>query len=152
MSKSPNWLRHTTINYLSTLLGELVTETKIDSLVMDPTNTEWKDSERVVWIRPGEDDHSFSGIPGNDIELTASIFITCYGSITAAEGIVLSLETVLAEVRDKITAGITAAGGFRSLDPPVQVEGCSISMDPRYSMERDLSSATLDLRIKNYES
>jgi len=127
-------------------------EKKIDELAELPTNTEWKDSERVVVILPGGDELLFSGIPGGDIELSASIFITCYGAKTASEGIILSLETVLAEVRDKITAGILAANGFGSLDPPVQVEGCSISDDPRFSMERDLSSATLELRIKNHGS
>jgi len=127
-------------------------EKKADKVETTPTNTEWKDSDKVIFIYPGGDDHSFSGVPGDDVELSASILIRCWGSSTAAEGIIMSLETLLAEVRDKIRKGITAADGFKSLDPPVQVEGCSVSDDPGYSMERDLASAALELRIKNYGS
>jgi len=127
-------------------------EKKVDKVETTPTNTEWKDSDRVIFIYPGADEHSFSGIPGDDVELSASIFIKGWGSSTAAEGIIMSLETLLAEIRDKIREGIVSETGFRSLDPPVQVEGCSISDDPGYSMERDLSTATLELRIKNHGS
>lgn len=76
--------------------------------------------------------------------------IQCFADQTATEGVILSLETMLANVRDKITSGITAADGFKSLDPPVQVEGCSVTDDPNYSLERDISSATLELRISNH--
>ena len=149
-TKSPNWIRHSTQIYLQTLLGELVTAGKIDKVETDPTNHEWADFDRVIFIRPGDDDHNYSGIPGDDVEISASILIRCWGSPTASEGIILSLETILACVRDKIGEGIVSPSGFRALDPPVQVEGCSIYDDPNYSMERDISAATLELRIKNH--
>jgi hypothetical protein len=149
-TKSANWIRHSALAYLQTLLGELVTAGNVDKVTVDPTNSEWKDADRVIFIRPGDDDHNFSGIPGDDVEFSASILIRCWGSPTATEGIILSLETILAEVRDKIGEGIVAENGFKALDPPVQVEGCSISDDPNYSMERDISAATLELRISNH--
>jgi len=150
LANSANWLRHSALVYLNTLLGQLVTAAKADQVTTEPTSLEFKDSKRVIYIRPGEDDQVLSGIPGDDVALEAVIYIRCWGSVTAAEGIALSLETLIANVRDKIAEGITASDGFRSLDPPAQVEGCSVIDDPAFSMERDLSGATLALRIKNH--
>jgi len=150
MTYSPNWLRHAALSYLNTLLGELVTSGDIDQVTIDPTSLEFNDSKRVVYIRPGEDDHSVSGIPGDDVSIEAVIYIRCWGSVTSSEGLSLSLETILAKVRDKINTGITASDGFKSLDPAVQVEGFSVVDDPAFSSERDLSGATLALRISNH--
>lgn len=138
--------------YLETLLGELVTAGKIDRIETKLTNTEWKKTDRVITIRPGDDEMLLAGIPASDMELTASILIRCYGNQTAAEGVALSLETILAEVRDKIVEGILSGTGFSGLDPPVQIESCSLVDDPAFSAERDLSAATLELRIKNHGS
>ena len=150
MANSTNWLRYSALVYLNTLLGQLVTAGKADQVILKPTSLEFKDSKRVIYIRPGEDDQVLSGIPGDDVSLEATVYIRCWGSVTSSEGIILSLETLIANVRDKILEGITSASGFKSLDPPVQVEGCSIIDDPAYSMERDVSGATLALRIKNH--
>lgn len=125
-------------------------QTKADEVTTDPTNSEWKDSDKVIFIRPGPDDHNFIGIPGNDVQLSASILIRCWGSTAETEDIVRSLERILANVRDKIAEGIVSESGFRYLDPPVQVEGCSVTDDPAYSTEQDISAATLELRISNH--
>jgi len=145
MAKSANWMRHSVLAYLETLLDELVPDT-IDAVTMDPKGPELNDRYRTVFIRGGDDTLEITGSPG-EVDLTASIMIRCFAPAIKTESIQLTLESMVASVRDQIADHIDA---FHTLDPACQVEAMSLVDDPAYAHERDLSAATIQLTVRSH--
>lgn len=148
MANSGNWIRHSGLVHLKTVLDELIDENLLDLVTLDPTNSDWNDEARVAYLRGGPDSHELIGVPGTDIDCDAQLLVRVYASKTATEGVSLALERIIAEVRDKIIEHIS---DFWSLDPPMQVEGLSLVDDPAFSMERDLSAATIEVRVRSHD-
>jgi len=145
MAKSANWTRHSALVYLEELLGELVGDS-IDAVTLDPKGPELNDRYRTVFIRGGDDSLDITGSPG-EIDLTASILVRCFAPAIKTESIQLTLEAMIAAVRDQI---LSSLWDFHELDPPCQVESLSLVEDPAYAHERDLSAATIQLTIKSH--
>jgi len=145
MAKSANCMRHSVLSYLETLLDELAPDT-IDAVTTDPKGPELNDRYRTVFIRGGNDTLEITGSPG-EIDLTASILVRCFAPAVKTESIQLTLEAMIASVRDKIADNLDA---FHTLDPACQVEGMPLVEDPAYAHERDLSAATIEVRLRSY--
>lgn len=145
MAKSANWTRHSALVYLEELLGELVGDS-IDAVTLDPKGPELNDRYRTVFIRGGDDSLEIAGSPG-EVDLTASIMVRCFAPAIRTESIQLTLEAMIATVRDKIADNIDA---FHELDPPCQVESMPLVDDPAYAHERDLSAATIQVTVRSH--
>ena len=140
---SVHWIRHAAITKLRSILDTLVASGSLDYVHVGAPTAEYLPAHRVAGIYGGTDSQRFAGV-GGDMELEATIVVRLWGSHTASEGVVLSVERLAATVRDAIADELMA---FHQLDPPMQLEGVSITDDPSYGWERDLAAVTLEVRV-----
>lgn len=144
MSFGHHWIRYAAMQKLESILQELIAAGKLDQVMLRPASRELNPRDRAVQILPGEDSHSFEG---QDVELEVTIRLRVFGPQTSAEGAILSLERLIAEIRDALESHVHE---FHVMDPPGQLDGASVVDDPEFSLERDLSSALIEVRIRSH--
>lgn len=134
------------MEYLDSLLAEMIADGHVDKVVLTPTDRDMLDAGAAIWIYGGNDALRLAGIPQTDLEIEAPLLVRMWG--VADDNLALNLEELVARVRDKIV-GAVEANSFSALDPPVEVLSLDLIDDPNYDIQRDFSEATLAVRVRN---
>jgi len=149
MPNSNFWVTYSALVYTKSLMQELVDAGTLDLVTLDPTTPEFQTREKVVMLQTEDDSADFGDTLPADIMIEGAISLFIWGGKSLTEDALLAQERLVATIRDKIHSAINA-GGYLALDPPVQVEGLSVSEETAVARERETAGTVITLEIKNH--
>jgi len=149
MPNSNFWVTYSALVYTKSLMQELVDAGTLDLVTLDPTTPEFQTREKVVMLQTEDDSADFGDSLPADIMIEGAISLFIWGGKSLTEDALLAQERLVATIRDKIHSAINA-GGYLNLDPPVQVEGLSVSEETAVARERETAGTVITLEIKNH--
>jgi hypothetical protein len=128
-----------------TSLGQLVTDSKLKSVVYGPDTPENQDLP-FAWVQAGPDERNeFVGIPGNDREIEGVVVVEVLGHVVD-ETMPVDAAQLVMDVHNEIEDDIAT---YRGLNPPVYPVATQTTEGPELDLDRHFWRAQIMMRWHN---